>query len=94
MGMTMPSSSMPADRCGRCGLSLCACRYIRSLRRDGENAWLRESALAEYRRPRPHRAGCPCPGCFSHRLRSWESGQVTASAVLITTSSTREDIPA
>lgn len=89
------SSAVPSDLCcSTCGYGPCVCSYIKKLQPAGELGWLRGSALAAMKAPLPHRGGCPCPSCVADRLRSWESGQVTASSVLISTPSTREDIPA
>jgi len=88
------SSAVPSDLCSTCGYGPCACSYISKLQPAAECGWLRASALAAMNGPLPHRPGCPCPGCYSDRVRSWESGQVTAASVLITTPSTREDVPA
>ena len=71
----MPSSSAEPvdDICGRCQLGPCACGHIANLRPGGRLAYLRESALAEYDKPLPHRGGCPCPKCYSICLASWRS---------------------
>jgi hypothetical protein len=60
------------EPCGRCELWPCACDYIRRLRPTGDLAHLREVALVCKGQPFPHRPACPCPACYSERLRSWE----------------------
>lgn len=52
--------------CHRCRLSPCACRYM-----DGLTGPLADVARSQARLPRPHRAACPCPSCYSDRLRSF-----------------------
>ncbi len=73
MTQTRTSCLRLADPCARCGLWPCVCDYIQKLRPDGSLAHLRQTALWEYLKPMPHRAACPCPGCYSVRLASWES---------------------
>jgi hypothetical protein len=80
MSRTVSSTSWPRQRrglqlveqCGQCHLSPCACDYIRRLRPTADLADLRDVALECFSLPFPHRLGCPCPACWSARLRSWE----------------------
>lgn len=57
--------------CGTCDLAPCACNYIAALMAGGEHEELVHLAQRMSWAPRPHRGGCPCPGCFSERLSSW-----------------------
>lgn len=60
--------------CASCGLSPCACSYIKTLLPGGRNAWLADTVKQMARQPQPHRGGegsCPCPACYSQRLASW-----------------------
>jgi hypothetical protein len=66
--------------CARCDLWPCACSYIVKLSEDGPLAHLRSAAIEEYRKPMPHRDGCPCPRCYSLRMRSWEPDQLTGAS--------------
>jgi hypothetical protein len=61
------------EECQKCYLWPCACGYLRRLRPTGDLAHLREIALTAAALPFPHRSGCPCPSCWSARLRSWDS---------------------
>lgn len=62
---------MPRD-C-RCRLDPCACDYLDTLKVGGRNEWLRPVVLAANTQPLPHRPACPCPGCYSTRLATWET---------------------
>lgn len=75
--MTPTHSSSPAappDLCPRCALDPCACEYVVSLRPDGRNAALRDVAAEQMTKPLPHRAACPCPGCWSARMATFIPG--------------------
>jgi hypothetical protein len=80
MSRTVSSTSRPGQRrgprlveqCGQCHLCPCACDYISRLRPTGDLAHLRDVALACFKLQFPHRQACPCPACWSDRMRSWD----------------------
>lgn len=60
--------------CRQRGWMTCACDYLHWLEHDPGMAGLRDVALAQVRKPDPHRPACPCPRCYAARLASWQMG--------------------
>lgn len=59
-------------KCQVCGYGPCVCHYFPKLEPGGEFAHLASVAATQMDRPLPHRDGCPCPGCYSDRLRTFQ----------------------
>lgn len=68
-GRTKSVNSSPGECL--CRMTPCACAYVLTLRPDGTNAALRDTALAMRRIAGGHRPGCPCPRCWSARAATW-----------------------
>lgn len=59
-------------KCLVCDYWPCACAYILKLEPGGSMEWIAGVALGQMDQPFPHRAACPCPSCYSDRLRTWD----------------------
>lgn len=57
--------------CEACGYEPCVCSYIVKLEPGGEMHHLASVALDQMDEPQPHRGGCPCPFCYSTRLKTF-----------------------
>ncbi len=63
---------MNAVGCLKCKLPRCACFYIKELLEGKHGEKVRAIAAKQMDQPKPHRAGCPCPSCWSARANSWD----------------------
>lgn len=70
----LPCSVNVQPDCADCGYSPCACEYIVKISAGGILWELGAIAVEQMDKPFPHRAACPCPSCYSDRLRTWEVG--------------------
>ena len=67
----LPSLETQTVECPDCGYSPCACAYIVKISAAGPLWELGAIAIEQIGKPFPHRAACPCPSCYSDRLRTW-----------------------
>lgn len=67
----LSSLSVLPDLCDACQFDPCGCEYIKSLRPGGANENLRAVAVEQMTKPLPHRAACPCPGCYCARMATF-----------------------
>lgn len=65
------ASQPELGECVVCFLEPCACTYIDALEPGGRLHHLFAPAAAEVAKPIPHRGGCPCPRCLSHRTATY-----------------------
>lgn len=67
----LPSLEIQTAECPDCGYPPCACEYIVKISPDGPLWELGVVAVEQMDKPLPHLAACPCPSCYSDRLRTW-----------------------
>lgn len=59
-------------KCDECNFARCACSYLKDLMTGKLGETTRGVALEQMGLDQPHRAGCPCPECWSLRAARWD----------------------